>query len=326
MAKISPAQKFKKVFALLEKKFGRRDRYGAYPPVQQALVTLLLKDGREDYALRTIRRLEHEFVDWNELRVCDPEMLDDFLGNGSPRGTGRLIRDTLTAIFNHSQSMNLDDVVELESEQAETLLKKLNSMPSRVAGELLLANLGYKKLPDGAGLLRVARRTKLVHQTAAENQIRALRRMVPDALLPRVFHAFETLAERICLREESPCSACPIANLCPTGVDKLARLRIEAEKERAAREALEKQERNKRKHAHKLQARKRASTKKLKQAIAVRKLKILGAPKSKRPARRPAGPARMVQASSAEVRLSRHKAKRRKLRGRRRPHAAKTRA
>jgi len=327
--RISAAKRFKTVLAILEKRFGRRERYKPHPPIEQALITLLLRNGKEGPAERAIKRLQKAFVDWNEARVCDGEHLDEILGRGYPPGVGKLTTDTLTAIFNHAQAMTLDDIAVLDPDRAETRLRRLTLLPSRVAGELLLAHFGYDKLPEGAGMLRVARRTKIIRQGRAEAQLRSMRRIVPKSLIPRAFHAFEMLAERFCTPKDFDCPNCPLKDLCPTGAVTLNRLAVRAEKERRAREDEELRLKKKRERERKARARKRKSTARLKKAIEVRskKLKIpTKKPRRRRAQPRPAPPGtKMVQASSAEVKPDRTKKKRRTKRPRRRTQTRSTR-
>lgn len=323
MAATTGSARFSAIFTLLERHFGQREPYKPHPPVEQALVTLLLQNGKEAPALRAISRLQRKFVDWNEVRVCDPQTLDDALGRAYA-GVGRLITRTLTAIFNHAQAMNLDDIMALGPDRAEQKLTRLDSMPSRVAGELLLANLNSKKLPAGAGLLRVAARTGLVRHGPADAQARALRRLVPAVKTARTLHAFEMLAERACTAENFDCRACPAHRLCPTGVETLRRLHLEEEKARAAREAEHVRLCEKHRREKKLKARRHASKEKLKKAIQLRS-RTLRIPTTKAPGRtarlRPLHPstAHMVQASSADVKSHRRKLPRRRLKPRRRP-------
>jgi len=314
VARISAIRQFKTIFPILEREFGRRERYRAHPPVEQVLLTLLVRDGKEDQGKRVIKRLEREFVDLNEVRVCVPEVLDEVLGRNYPPGVGKLVTDALTAIFNHAQAMNLDSILELDAEKAKKKLLKLKPLPSRVAGELLLANFGCEKLPRGAGLLRVAKRTKIIRPGPVDSQMKALRRMVPKVAVPRVFYTFEVLAERTCTENDFDCRACPINEHCPTGIEKLKQLRIQEEKERVAREAEEKQAKKQRDRDRRARARKRVATQKLKKTIEVRskKLKISTRKKTRRSARAaPPADAKMVQASSAVVKPSRKKKKRR---------------
>lgn len=313
MVRNSAIRQFKTIFPILEREFGRRERYRAHPPVEQALLTLLLRDGREDQGQRVIKRLEREFVDLNEVRVCVPEVLDEVLGRSYPPGVGKLVTDALTAIFNHAQAMNLDSILELDVEKAKKKLLKLKPLPSRVAGELLLANLGCEKLPEGDGLLRVAKRTKIIKSGPVDLQIKTLRRMAPKAAVPRVFHAFEMLAERMCTEDDFGCRACPISEHCPTGTEKLKQLQIQEEKERATREAEEKRVKKQRDRDRRARARKRAATERLKKTIEVRskKLKISTRKKTRRsPRAMPPVDAKMVQASSAVVKPSRKKKRR----------------
>lgn len=260
--------------------------------------------------MRALRRLERKFVDRNEVRVCSPEVLDELLGKSYPQGIGRLICDTLTGIFNYSQAMNLDEIVESDTELADQRLKKVRPMPSRVCGELLMASFSYRKLPESAGLLRVLRRTRIVGHGTATSNTQSIRRMVSQPMNTRVFHAFETLAERICTEDNFDCRACPINEHCPTGIDKLKKLRIREEKERAAREAEERRLQEKRKRERKAKARKEAETQKLKHTIKVRSKKLQIStktkPRRKKKKKKDVAPveAHMVQASSDKVKPS----------------------
>lgn len=270
---MSAAQKFKHIFSLLERRYGRRERYHTRPPVERSLVTALLENGKEKPAEDRLRQLEKEFVDLNEMRVCAPDELNRLLGQTAGSRVGQAIADTLTAIFNNAQAMNLDDVARLTPKQAEAKLRKMNPMPSRVAGELLLANLGYKDLPAGAGLLRVARRTEIVQAGSADEQIATLRRIVPKSLVPRVFHAFEMLAEHVCTPKDFNCRECPICKHCPTGTETLKKLALEAEKQRAAEEAQECENEKKQKERQ-ATAHKKAATARLKETIEDRSKKL----------------------------------------------------
>ena len=319
MARISATRRFRSLFSILEKEFGVREAYKPHPPVEQALVTLLLRHGKEDAAGRAIKRLSRVFVGWNEARVCDAEELDEILGRNFPPGVGELIRNALTAIFNHAQAMSLDDVMELGAERAEAKLRGMRLMPSRVVGELLLASLGCGKLPQGAGMLRVARRTHIVGKGSADAQMKRVRRLTPKTMIPRVFHAFEMLAERVCKVDNCDCRACPVRELCPTGIEKLKRLKVQEEKELAARRVEARSRRRKRDRARKAKARKKAATAKLKEAIQDRSKKLKLSPSAKRRRRAGGGPivsatAKMVQASSAEVKPSQKKKGRRRAR------------
>lgn len=307
VSKMSAARKFKLVFALLERQYGRRERYNSRPPVERTLVTALLRDGREKPAEQALRQLEKEFVDLNEMRVCAPEELNRLLGQSSRPGAGQLIADTLTAIFNHAQAMNLDEVMQLAPKQAEAKLRKMNPMPSRVAGELLLANLGYKELPAGAGLLRVVRRLELVQSGSADEQIVALRRLVARPLVPRVLHAFEMLAERVCTPKDFHCRECPIHKHCPTGAAALEKLALDEEKQRAAQEA---ELRKKEQQEHRATAHKKAATARLKKAIEARSKKLrisakrTGRRRERTPGAAPVAP-QVVQASPTAPRHKR---------------------
>ena len=324
MSKLSAPQRLNAILALLEKAYGRREPYKSHPPIEQVLVTLLLTDGKESSALRTIKRLEREFVDWNELRVCEPPVIDQVLGKNFPPGVGQHVRDALTAIFNNSQAMNLDEIMGLAPEHAEVKLKRLSPMPSRVAGELLLAGLKYDRLPEGAGLLRVARRIRLAPQGPPEAQIKSMRRLISGSLIPRAFHALEMHAERVCTPEGYGCPACPVNAHCPTGEERIKRQRIQVEKAAELLAAAEAAALKEKEAAAKSAPRKRVAAEKLKQALHLRseQLKISVRTQKRRAKPVPPPPARMVQASSADVKPRRTKKKRRSSRAKSRTHAA----
>lgn len=333
MARVSATRQFKTIFPILEKHFGRRDAYKERPPVEQVLITLLLKDGKEGPAEEALERLRQRFVDLNEVRVSDPEQLDEFLGDDYPAGTGARITDALTAIFNNAQAMTLEPVAELEPEDALAELTRMEELSSRAVGELLLAYFDYDKLPETEGLLRVAARTGLVKHASPDSQMRSLRRTTPKTQRARVFHAFEMHAERICTRKDYDCPNCPINEHCPTGQETLERLRIQQEKERAARKAEAERLKRKRNRERRTQERKQAATAKLKKTIEARskELNLSAKGRKKRKKRRKKKPATsnkatMVQASSDVVKSKpqKGKKKRRSRSGRRSRSSKKT--
>jgi endonuclease III len=301
VARISASKKFARILPALEEEFGRREAAKPHPPVEQALVTVLLKKGKEQPAMRAIKRIQRGFVDLNEARVSDPAEVDQVLGRGYPAGVGRVVVDTLTAIFNHAQAMNLDDVVALDPDEAEGVLRRMNPLPSRVAGELLLYSLDSGKLPEGAGMLRVARRAKLIRKAALDSQMRSLRRIVPKKLVARAFHAFEMLAERTCTPKAPHCPQCPINDICPTGIETLKRLAIQEKKEREAREAEQRRQKERRDRERKVRERKRAATARLKKTIQARSKKLKLSTKKGRRKKKARRDARMAQMSSADV-------------------------
>jgi endonuclease III len=329
VARISATKRFKSIFPILEEEYGRREDYGLHPPIEQVLLTLLLKNGEEAPAERAINRLRKEFVNWNEARVSQPEALDRTLGNGYPPGIGQLIVDTLTAIFNRTQSMNLDDIVGLDPDRAESRLNRLRLLPSRVVGEFLLTQLDYDKLPPGAGLLRVAARTKLVRSSSAESRVRGLRQIVPKKYVRRAFHAFEMLGERVCTPRDYDCRSCPIVEHCPTGVETVRRLEAQEEKEREARDAERTRKRRKRRRDRKEQKRRRAATARLRKTIEERSKKLKITPSKTRKRRKKKlqeksrRSAKMVQASSADVKPDEATRKKRRRKSKRKKRSAK---
>ncbi|MFW6158905.1 MAG: hypothetical protein ACOC8E_06060 [Planctomycetota bacterium] len=332
MARVSATRQFKTIFPVLEKQYGRRETYKERPPVEQVLITLLLTGGKEGPAEEALERLRQRFVDLNEVRVGDPDQLDEFLGDDYPAGTGTRITDALTAIFNNAQAMTLEPIAELEPEDALAELTRMEKLSSRAVGELVLAYFGYDKLPETEGLLRVAARTGLVKHASPESQMRSLRRTTPKTQRARVFHTFEMHAERICTRKDYDCPNCPINEHCPTGQETLERLRIQQEKERAAQKAEAERLKRKRNRERRTQERKQAATAKLKKTIEARskELNLSAKSRKKRKKERKKKPATsskatMVQASSDVVKTKpkQGKKKKRTSRSRRRSRSSK---
>jgi endonuclease III len=322
VARISASKRFKAIFPLLEKAYGRREPFTERPPLEQVLVTLLLKDGKERPALRAIRKLQREFVDLNEARIASPDHIDDLLGRGYPAGVGRQVTRALTAIFNEAQAMNLDAILKLDAKEAEAKFRRMNDLPSRVAGELLMANFGMKQLPAGAGLLRVAQRAGLMRPGKLDSMTRSIRRTVPSALNQRVFHCLETHAERVCTVKDYDCPNCPISEHCETGQKALAELAEQEAREKEALAAEAKRLKEKLAQQRKERARRRAATERLKKQIQDRSSQLnLGAKDRKRRSRKKQVPesTQMVQASSREVKPDeKERSRRKKKRSRKR--------
>jgi endonuclease III len=311
LGRVTASSRFKAILPILEQCYGSREGFKPRPPVQRALITSLLKNGKERAAETALRRIENEFVDLNEMRVANPAELDAALGKSYPPGVGQLLCDTLTAIFNYSQSMDLSPILALDAAKAETVLRRLEHMPSRVAGELLLANFESNQLPATHGILRVSKRLQLVQPGPMESQVRSLRRLVPSNLTVRAYHALEMLAERVCTPKDFDCQHCPVREHCPTGKEMLEKLAAQQEKERQAQEAEDARNQEKRNQDRREQAEQRAATARLKKQIAVRskKLDIDTVKPKKARKNKPKSPApsegtQMKQTPSSEVKRS----------------------
>ncbi len=323
MAKVSATKRFQTIFPTLEDQWGEREPYKERPPLQQILITLLLVDGKEGPAEKTLERLREHFVDLNELRVSNPDQLDELLGDRHPPGVGKQIVDALTGIFNNTQTMTLKWLMELDADEAFEELSQLEKFPSRAIGELLMACFSYDKLPATEGLLRVAERTDIVSPGAPESQALSLRRITPKDDRARIFHAFEMHAERICTRKDYDCPNCPVKDHCPTGQETLERLRLQEEQEQAAQQAEAARLKRKLERDKRTEKRREEATAKFKETITARskelniavneknnkssKGKKTGKKKSR--ARSSKNTAKMVQAPSHEVKSKPEKKK-----------------
>jgi len=123
--------------------------------LDEFLLSFLMWESTTAKARAALRRLRECVVDYNELRVCLPHELADFMGDRYPRAQERAERlhAALTDLYRREHAMTLARLAEAPKRDALAYLASLDGVPPYVPARVLLTSLGGHAIPVDERLL-----------------------------------------------------------------------------------------------------------------------------------------------------------------------------
>lgn len=178
------AEKLMKVYRSLKREHGKVIK-PKYEFSTDALIYAIVSENIADSAaLTAVKKLGRHFVDWNDLRVSRPEEIVDVLGKDNPEN--RRIADALTqslfAIFNKYDVVNLEAIQEAGKRQGKTILEKLLPASRFVINYVMLTALDGHAIPLTPRMLDYLKSNELIAPEADTLEIEGfLERQIPAA-------------------------------------------------------------------------------------------------------------------------------------------------
>jgi hypothetical protein len=169
--KYSP--RVKKLFNALKRKTGRHQMPEYADPVESVVFALLGEHTTESSSSRMYKRLNHHFVDLNDLRVSrKEEMLDVLKGDSKElQKSAAAISKTLNAVFDKNDRMSLDDLVQEGKRQAHKKLSEIEGITPFAVSYCFLTALDGHAIPLNAKMLEYLHANELVHPQATDAEI-----------------------------------------------------------------------------------------------------------------------------------------------------------
>lgn len=167
------ADKLMKLYRSLKRTYGKTTR-PKYELTTDALIYAIVSENINDSAaLTAVKKLARHFVDWNDLRVSRPEEIVDVLGKDNVEN--RRIADALTqslfAIFNKYDVVNLDALKEGGKRQAKAILEKLLPSSRFVINYVVLTAFDGHSIPLTPRMLDYLKTNELIHPEATTEEI-----------------------------------------------------------------------------------------------------------------------------------------------------------
>ena len=108
-------RKVKKLLPAAKKLSGTLSMPDGMDVTRYVVYAVLLADATERQAQLAMGRLDREFVDLNEVRVCQVKELGETLGRDHPRSEAKaqIITDALNGVFRHRSAIKMDYVAEM---------------------------------------------------------------------------------------------------------------------------------------------------------------------------------------------------------------------
>lgn len=142
-------------------------------PVRRLAIAILGVSAGEAAARKAIDRAFSVVLDWNELRVSNPDEVCRAVGDGIDRvHCERLIR-ALRAIYVRENRVSLDRLKSLGRREARQYLETLDGVDDFASASVVLWSLGGHAIPVDDKLLSALRNGELVHPEATRAEVQA---------------------------------------------------------------------------------------------------------------------------------------------------------
>jgi endonuclease III len=177
------ASLFKKAFAKLRQGMAVPTVPAPDDPVHRLAVAILGEDEGDAAGRRALDRVFSIMLDWNELRVSNPDEVHRAAGTASRESCERLVR-ALRAIYLRENRVGLDRLKSLGRREARHYLETLDGVDDYAAASVVLWSLNGHAVPVNDRVLGALRAAELVHPEASRAEVQAfLERHVsaPDA-------------------------------------------------------------------------------------------------------------------------------------------------
>lgn len=149
--------------------------WASEPLLYELVFSMLLWESTIENAVKMMAKIQSQFVDFNELRVCFPHEIDAMLGSRYQRAEERSVRliQSLHAVFNAYQSMTLEPLRELGKREAREALVAMDSLPRFVVSRVLLLGLEAHALPMDAKIARALHKAELIKSSKNPDDLAA---------------------------------------------------------------------------------------------------------------------------------------------------------
>ena len=227
----------------LQERYGGPDEFDEPQPLEQLILLLLSRGASIRRARSVMKRLQAEYVDWNEVRVTGVHELHghvSLLGQRGMEGKAEALKELLESVYSRFNKLNLDFLM-AATETADLTRKRerfqtyVETRSPALAAMLDMCGSRRQDVVIGAGLPRVLKDLGwLGGRSATQKHARdAIDRHVPPEGRAGVLWRLHLLAEEANQPSESLCVSCFVAAPCTRCKAKLAR----AQKGKATRAA-----------------------------------------------------------------------------------------
>jgi len=144
-----------------------RDLEG-HDPTTELILACLAARTTESRARYALSRLQHSFVDYNELRVARPEDITEILGKTFPGAREAAVQITglLQEIYDERDSLDLEHLKEAGKREAKLYLQGLKHASDYVISRVMLGSLGAHAFPVNESMLAMLQAEEVVDPQA----------------------------------------------------------------------------------------------------------------------------------------------------------------
>lgn len=194
------AQRLIKLLSRLQKEEQSLSAFSYTSPLECMIYAFFMWEAGPQLADTSVKFIQQNTVDYNELRVCFPEEIVDIIGNNYPRALERCIslHTVLNDIYKREDDVRLDQIVNMPITEARNYLDTLKGMIPFVAARVILLSLGGIALPLDDRLYSCLKRDSVIPD---DSDMPSIQKWIEQLLLPnnlqRTYLLLENWADNI---------------------------------------------------------------------------------------------------------------------------------
>jgi endonuclease III len=165
------------------------------------------------------RQLRRAFPTWNKVLAAPVGDVQRHIAIcGLARMRARRLQALLRRLKEEHRRLSIDFLAEMPAEQAERYLLSFHGIGPKTAAYTLLFAFGMPIFPVDNGILRVARRLRLVRQIARDAEAgKVLAQLTPPKRIYSLHVLMFKHAKKLCRPKNPKCDQCLLLDLCPHG-------------------------------------------------------------------------------------------------------------
>ena len=187
--------------------------------LEMSVRLILHEDSSEKAVSAAMRRIDLQFVDWNEVRVSTPYQVSRAISaTGDAEAKAVQLLALLQAVFRERNEVSLDFLREGSAADARTFLEGIPELGPVLAGKLAMLVFGHPSVVVTPEVARVSLRLDWIREDYDADQIlRRLERLVTRSAMRGLYHTFREHARKVCQAQDPKCKRCPVLRHCPFG-------------------------------------------------------------------------------------------------------------
>ena len=216
-------EKVQRIDRLLERRHGRQAWVREGTGLDMLVEAMLAQNTNIANATSGYRQLRRAFPTWSKVLSAPVRDVQRHIAVcGLARMRAHRLQALLRRVKEEQGKLCIEFLAGLPTEQAEKYLLSFHGIGPKTAAYVLLFSFGMPVFPVNNGILRLAKRLRLVRAIARDAEAGQIlgRLAKPNRIYPLHVLMF-THADKICRPKNPKCDECPLVEHCPHGQRRL---------------------------------------------------------------------------------------------------------
>jgi endonuclease III len=213
------AARVRRIDRLLERMHGRQVREHTGTGLDMLVEAMLAQNTNLSNALAGYKQLKRAFPTWNKVLAASVADVQRHIAIcGLARMHARRLQALLRRLKDEHGKLSIDFLANMDVRSAEEHLLSFHGIGPKTAGYTLLFAFGMPIFPVDNGILRVARRLRLVRLIARDAEAgKVLAQLTPPKRVYSLHVLMFTHSKKLCRPKNPKCDECLLLDLCPHG-------------------------------------------------------------------------------------------------------------